>query len=177
MRMQGWVAELGEGVSHFKEGDAVAVYGPWGCGYCHACQQSMENYCENHAALGAFGGGLGLDGGMAEYMLVPSALLVVPLASLNPKKAAPLTDAALTPYHAIKRALPLLHSDSTVVIFGLGGLGHLALQLMRILRRQRLRQVTPILRIFLRRSHGSWTNHCGSLKHTYKSKSRGLCSS
>ena len=129
----GWVAELGEGVSHFKEGDAVGVYGPWGCGYCHACQQSMENYCENHAALGAFGGGLGLDGGMAEYMLVPSARLVVPLASLNPKKAAPLTDAALTPYHAIKRALPLLHSDSTVVIFGLGGLGHMALQLMRIL--------------------------------------------
>ena len=40
----GWVAELGEGVTGFKEGDAVAVYGPWGCGRCHSCQLSMENY-------------------------------------------------------------------------------------------------------------------------------------
>ena len=40
--------------------------------------------------------------------------------------------------------------------------------------RQRQRQVTPIRRIFLRRSHGSWTSHSGSLKHTYKSKSRAL---
>src|SRR5919199_1408565 len=39
----GWVAELGAGVTGFKEGDAVAVYGPWGCGRCHACQLSMEN--------------------------------------------------------------------------------------------------------------------------------------
>jgi len=129
----GWIAELGESVDGFKEGDAVAVYGPWGCGHCHACQQSMENYCENHASLRGFGGGLGFDGDMAEYMLVPSARFIVSLASLDPKKAAPLTDAALTPYHAIKRALPLLHSDSTVVIFGLGGLGHMAVQLMRIL--------------------------------------------
>lgn len=45
----GWVAALGEGVAGFKEGDAVAVYGPWGCGRCHSCQQSMENYCENWA--------------------------------------------------------------------------------------------------------------------------------
>ena len=43
----GWVAELGQGVTGFKEGDAVAVYGPWGCGRCHACERSMENYCEN----------------------------------------------------------------------------------------------------------------------------------
>jgi propanol-preferring alcohol dehydrogenase len=40
--------------------------GPWGCGRCHACQVSMENYCENWEALGGFGGGLGFDGGMRE---------------------------------------------------------------------------------------------------------------
>ena len=79
----GWVAELGEGVAGFKEGDPVAVYGPWGCGHCHACQQSMENYCENWAQIDGFGGGLGLDGGMAEFMLVPSARLLVPLADLE----------------------------------------------------------------------------------------------
>jgi alcohol dehydrogenase, propanol-preferring len=110
----GWVSALGEGATGFKEGDAVAVYGPWGCGRCHACQLSMENYCENWAQMNGFGGGLGLDGGMAEYMLVPSARLLVPLGGLSPAKAAPLSDAALTPYHAIKRALPQLNADSTV---------------------------------------------------------------
>lgn len=129
----GWVAELGQGVTAFKEGDAVAVYGPWGCGRCHACQLSMENYCENWAQVNGFGGGLGLDGGMAEYMLVPSARLLVTLGELSPAKAAPLSDAALTPYHAIKRALPQLDADSTVVVVGVGGLGHMAIQLLRVL--------------------------------------------
>jgi propanol-preferring alcohol dehydrogenase len=129
----GWVSALGEGVAGFKEGDPVAVYGPWGCGRCHACQLSMENYCENWAQMNGFGGGLGLDGGMAEYMLVPSARLLLPLADLNPVKAAPLSDAALTPYHAIKRALPHLNADSTVVVIGVGGLGHMAIQLLRVL--------------------------------------------
>lgn len=129
----GWVAERGAGVTRIKEGDAVAVYGPWGCGHCHACQLSMENYCENWASIDGFGGGLGLDGGMAEYMLVPSARLLVPLGDLSPVKAAPLSDAALTPYHAIKRALPYLNADSTVVVIGVGGLGHMAIQLLRVL--------------------------------------------
>jgi propanol-preferring alcohol dehydrogenase len=129
----GWVAELGAGVTAFKEGDAVAVYGPWGCGRCHACQLSMENYCENWAAIEGFGGGLGLDGGMAEYMLVPAARLLVPLGDLNPAKAAPLSDAALTPYHAVRRALPHLNAESTAVVLGVGGLGHMAIQLLRVL--------------------------------------------
>lgn len=129
----GWVGEVGSGVFGYKEGDAVAIYGPWGCGYCHACQQSMENYCENWMALGAFGGGLGFDGGMADYMLVPSARFLVPLGTLSPVKAAPLSDAALTPYHAIKHALPMLSAEATVVVLGIGGLGHMAVQLLRVL--------------------------------------------
>jgi propanol-preferring alcohol dehydrogenase len=129
----GWVAALGQGVTGFKEGDAVAVYGPWGCGRCHACQLSMENYCENWAQVKGFGGGLGLDGGMADYMVVPSARLLVPLGDLRPAKAAPLSDAALTPYHAIKRALPFLNGESTAVVLGVGGLGHMAIQLLRVL--------------------------------------------
>ena len=129
----GWVAELGGGVTGFQEGDPVAIYGPWGCGRCHACQLSMENYCEHWAEIKGFGGGLGLDGGMAEYMLVPAARLLVPLGDLSPAKAAPLSDAALTPYHAIKRALPHLNAGTTVVVMGVGGLGHMAIQLLRVL--------------------------------------------
>ena len=127
----GWIAALGSGVEGWKEGDAVAVYGPWGCGRCRTCQGSAENYCENHASIPAYGGGLGVDGGMADYMLVPSPRLLVPLSGLDPVDAAPLSDAALTPYHAIKRALPVLTPDVHVVVIGIGGLGHMAVQLLR----------------------------------------------
>lgn len=129
----GWIAGLGEGVGGWKEGDPVAVYGPWGCGRCHTCQTSAENYCENHASIGTMGGGLGSDGGMAEYMLVPSPRLLVPLGTLDPSIAAPLSDAALTPYHAIKAALPILTPDTHVVVIGIGGLGHMAVQILQAL--------------------------------------------
>ena len=69
----GHVAALGAGVTGWAEGDAVAIYGPWGCGRCRACRQSFENYCEHASEIRGAGGGLGLDGGMAEYVLVPNA--------------------------------------------------------------------------------------------------------
>jgi alcohol dehydrogenase, propanol-preferring len=127
----GWIEALGAGVDRWQVGEAVAVYGPWGCGRCRACRLSKENYCERQDEIGANGGGLGLDGGMADYMLVPDARLLVPLGELDPREAAPLTDAALTPYHAISRSLHLLVPGSTVVVIGIGGLGHMALQILR----------------------------------------------
>ncbi|GAM07134.1 NAD(P)-dependent alcohol dehydrogenase [Novosphingobium sp. MBES04] len=127
----GWIEALGQGVTGWKEGDAVAVYGPWGCGSCHHCQTSAENYCENHASLPTFGGGLGSDGGMAEYMIVPDPRLLVPLGDLDPAQAAPLSDAALTPYHAIRAAQAKLTPDATVLVTGIGGLGQMALQILK----------------------------------------------
>ena len=129
----GWVEALGAGVEGLEVGEAVAVYGPWGCGRCRACRRSAENYCERQAEIGAFGGGLGIDGGMAEYMLVPHPRLLLPLGDLDPRDAAPLSDAALTPYHAIKRSLHLLAPGSTAVVIGVGGLGHMAVQILRAL--------------------------------------------
>jgi propanol-preferring alcohol dehydrogenase len=93
----------------------------------------MENYCERQGDIGTAGGGLGLDGGMAARMVVPSARLLVPLGDLDPAEAAPLTDAGLTPYHAIKRSLHLLIPGSTAVAIGAGGLGHMAVQLLKAL--------------------------------------------
>ena len=128
----GWIDSLGVGVTGFEVGQPVAVYGPWGCGICKNCRLSMENYCLNLAKLDAWGGGLGFNGGMATKMLVPSSRLVVPLGDLEPIKAAPLSDAGLTPYHAIKRSLHLLGAGSSVVVIGAGGgLGHMAIQILR----------------------------------------------
>jgi propanol-preferring alcohol dehydrogenase len=127
----GWVDSVGSGVTGLEVGEPVAVYGAWGCGHCYRCRQGMENYCERQAEIGAAGGGLGLDGGMADRILVPSARLLVPLGDLDPVEAAPLTDAGLTPYHAVKRSLPLLVPGSTVAVIGVGGLGHMAVQILR----------------------------------------------
>lgn len=126
----GWVHALGDGVTGVSEGDAVAVYGAWGCGVCPRCAVGMENYCERPSLIG--GGGLGADGGMADYLLVPHARHLVPLpAGLDPVTAAPLTDAGLTPYHAIRRSWPKLTPDATCVMIGVGGLGHIGVQIAR----------------------------------------------
>ena len=113
----GWIDSIGAGVSRFREGDPVAVYGAWGEG----------------GGGGSGGGGLGLDGGMAEYMLVPFERLLIDLPDgLRPIDAAPLTDAALTPYHAIRRSWTKLTPDAFIVIIGVGGLGHIAVQIAKV---------------------------------------------
>jgi alcohol dehydrogenase, propanol-preferring len=129
----GIVAELGEGVQHLTVGDAVAVYGPWGCGRCHQCAQGKENYCVNAAAEGIKPPGLGAPGSMAEYMIVDNARHLVPLGDLDPVKNVSLTDAGLTPYHAIKAALPKLGAGTFAVVIGTGGLGHVGIQILRAL--------------------------------------------
>lgn len=129
----GWIEALGAGVTGWDIGEPVAVYGPWGCGRCRRCVTGVENYCENQVTVGPAGGGLGLDGGMAPYMLVPDPRLLVPLGDLDPVAAAPLTDAGLTPYHAIKRSLDQLVPGSTAVVIGAGGLGHMAVQILSAL--------------------------------------------
>lgn len=128
----GIVHELGEGVdTALKVGDAVAVYGPWGCGYCHNCSQGRENYCTNAASLGIRPPGLGSQGSMAEYMLVDDPRHLVPLGDLDPIKNVSLTDAGLTPYHAIKRSLPKLGAGTHAVVIGTGGLGHVGIQILK----------------------------------------------
>ncbi len=129
----GWVHALGAGVTSLEVGQPVAVYGPWGCGACTRCRLGMENYCLDpaNAPAPSGGGGLGLDGGMADLMLVPDARHLVPLPEgLEPAVAAPLTDAGLTPYHAVRRSLAKLTPGSTAVVIGVGGLGHLGVQIL-----------------------------------------------
>ena len=126
----GWVEAVGAGVTGLELGTPVAVYGPWGCGRCRRCRLGMENYCEHQAEMAAASCGLGADGGMAHHMLVPQSRWVVPLGDLDPVMAAPLTDAGLTPYHAIARSRDLLVPGSTTLVIGAGGLGHMAVQIL-----------------------------------------------
>jgi alcohol dehydrogenase, propanol-preferring len=128
----GWVEAMGPGTTGFTPGDPVIVYGPWGCGLCMNCRQGMENYCQ--ASGKPSPGGLGgTDGGMAEYLLVPATRYLIPLGSLDPREVAPLTDAGLTSYHAVKRSVHLLGPGSTAVVIGAGGLGQMAIQVLRAL--------------------------------------------
>ena len=128
----GWVEKMGPGATGFALGDPVVVYGPWGCGLCMNCRQGMENYCQAPGKPSP--GGLGsADGGMAEYLLVPSTRYLIPLGDLDPREAAPLTDAGLTSYHAVKRSIHLLGPGSTAVVIGAGGLGQMAIQVIRAL--------------------------------------------
>jgi propanol-preferring alcohol dehydrogenase len=127
----GWVEKMGPGATGFAKGDPVIVYGPWGCGLCMNCRVGRENYCQNPGDIKA--GGLGSNGGMANYYLVPSTRFLIPLGNLDPREAAPLSDAALTSYHAIKRSLHLLGAGSTAVVIGAGGLGQMAIQCLNAL--------------------------------------------
>jgi alcohol dehydrogenase, propanol-preferring len=133
----GNVAGLGPGAEGVDVGESVIVYGPWGCGRCARCSLGEEHLCEGRGLRGS-GSGLGRDGGLADYMIVPSPRLMVPLGDLDPVAAAPLADAALTPYHAIRRALPSLPADGAAVVIGVGGLGHVAVQILRALTSWRI---------------------------------------
>jgi propanol-preferring alcohol dehydrogenase len=128
----GWVEKMGPGATGFAPGDPVIVYGPWGCGLCMNCRLGMENYCETPGKPSPGGLG-GTDGGMAEYLLVPSTRYLIPLGNLDPREVAPLTDAGLTSYHAVKRSVQLLGPGSTAVVIGAGGLGQMAIQVLRAL--------------------------------------------
>jgi len=129
----GWVAAVGPDVRGLALGTAVAVYGHWGCGSCPRCLTGLENHCHGRRTQPASGGGVGRDGGMAELMLVPHPRLLLPLDGLTPVEAAPLTDAGLTAYHAVVRSRHLLTEEAVVLVIGVGGLGHLALQVLRAL--------------------------------------------
>jgi propanol-preferring alcohol dehydrogenase len=128
----GWIEAMGPETTGFAPGDAVIVYGPWGCGLCVNCRQGMENYCQAQGRPSPGGLG-GIDGGMAEYLLVPSTRYLIPLGDLDPREAAPLSDAGLTSYHAVKRSVHLLGPGSTVAVIGAGGLGQMAIQVLKAL--------------------------------------------
>jgi|KBSMisStandDraft_5_1062788.scaffolds.fasta_scaffold115981_2 propanol-preferring alcohol dehydrogenase len=151
----GWIEELGSGVTKFKRGDAVAVDPSWAsCGRCHMCRSGEENHCLYQKSIRA--PGVGYDGGHAPYVLVPEARFLVPIGNLDPIEAAPLTDAGITTYSAIKPALPGIWPGSTAVVIGVGGLGLYAVQFLRQLTSARIIAVdSSEARLKLAREYGA----------------------
>jgi len=130
----GWVQEVGEGVTNVAVGDTVILHPQPSCGLCLACRAGRDMQCEN-----AFFPGLdGHDGGMAEYMRTTARACVALDPSTNPADVAALADAGITAYHAVRKALPLLHPGTTAVVQGAGGLGHIGIQCLRALSGTRI---------------------------------------
>lgn len=122
----GIVEQLGDGVTTRTIGQRVAM--PWlgyACGECRYCVDGRENLCESQ-----YNNGYAVDGGYAEYMLADARFAVPVPEGITALDAAPLTCAGVTTYAAIKNAH--VTPGETVAIFGVGGLGHLAVQYARL---------------------------------------------
>ena len=121
----GIVDSLGEQAEGFNNNDKVLVY-PWiGEGLCPACRIGEENLCDKPRSLGVY-----MDGGYAEYVLVPDYKYLVKISDgMDIDASATLSCSALTAYGAVKNAN--LKPDDNVVIVGAGGLGLMAIQLAK----------------------------------------------
>lgn len=155
----GWVEEIGDLVpkEFLQKGDLVAVFGGWGCGICIYCKDGNEQLCPYPQWPGIM-----RNGGFAEYILIDSYRFLVKVEveeeeemqekkndrskgglqnkeeverreTLKIESIAPLTDAGLTPYRAIKNIRNLLGPGKTVGIVGIGGLGYYGVQYAKIL--------------------------------------------
>jgi propanol-preferring alcohol dehydrogenase len=127
----GSIAELGPGVAGRSVGENVIAFASPGCGHCQECVRGNENYCVS----GFVAPGVQRDGGLAEYVVV-SARAVAPIGSLDVTQAAPLADAGMTAYHAVRLARDALRPGGTAVVVGVGGLGHIAVQVLHDLGSQ-----------------------------------------
>jgi D-arabinose 1-dehydrogenase-like Zn-dependent alcohol dehydrogenase len=128
----GVIEAAGESAEGADIGREVAVY-PWiGCGQCAACRAGEENMCSAHHHLG-----VAVDGGFANYVMVPHPRYLIDHAPLPASFAGPLMCSGLTAYSALKR-LGSHAERGPVLLVGLGGVGMMGLALARTLFRQPL---------------------------------------
>jgi alcohol dehydrogenase, propanol-preferring len=121
----GRVVEKGANVREVQIGDLVGVpWIYWTCGECEFCREGNENLCVKQKITGVT-----VDGGFAEFVKAPASHVLKIPEGLSAIEAAPLFCAGVTVYRALKRAR--ISPGQRVAIFGIGGLGHLAVQIGR----------------------------------------------
>ena len=135
----GWVEAVGAGVTHLTVGDPVIVHPAVTCGACDACRRGADMHC----ATWRFPGVDGWPGGYAELMRTSARALVKLAPEASPATLAPFADAGLTAMHAIRRLTPFAGVGTTVVCLGSGGVGQIAVQLLKILTPARVVVVEP----------------------------------
>ena len=124
----GWVEAVGDAVTTVRAGDPVVAHPLISDGVCPACRSGNTMYCRN----GRFPG-IAQDGGFAEYLLTSERSLIKLPPELQPRDIAPHADAGITAYHAVKKAAPNLYPGTRVAVIGIGGLGHIGIQVLRLL--------------------------------------------
>jgi alcohol dehydrogenase, propanol-preferring len=126
----GVVSSVGEGVSDLKIGDRVGVpWLHWTCGDCEYCRAGRETLCNKQKITGCT-----VDGGFAEYVKAPASHAARLPDALSAEAAAPLLCAGLTVYKALKNSG--IAKGERLAVFGVGGLGHLAVQIARAMGAQ-----------------------------------------
>jgi propanol-preferring alcohol dehydrogenase len=122
----GIVAAVGRGVTNLSEGNRVAIpWLGWACGACEYCASGWETLCLQQKNTG-----YSVDGGYADYVLAEANFVGRVPDGIDPLEAAPLTCAGVTTYKAVK--VSGARSSDLVAVFGIGGLGHMAMQYAQI---------------------------------------------
>jgi alcohol dehydrogenase, propanol-preferring len=121
----GRVVERGMSVHDLEVGDRVGIpWVYWTCGECEFCREGNENLCTRQKITGVT-----VDGGYAEYVKAPASHATRIPEKLSCVEAAPLFCAGVTAYRALKHAK--IQPGQRLAVFGVGGLGHLAVQIGR----------------------------------------------
>jgi propanol-preferring alcohol dehydrogenase len=121
----GRIIEKGAAVREFQIGDRVGVpWIHWTCGECEFCREGNETLCVKQKITGVT-----VDGGFAEFVRAPASHVVKIPGALSAVDAAPLFCAGVTVYRALKKAR--ISAGQRLAIFGIGGLGHVAVQMGR----------------------------------------------
>jgi len=125
----GRVVERGASVQNIQEsievGDRVGIpWVQWTCGQCEFCREGNENLCARQRITGVM-----VDGGYAEYAKAPASHVVKIPDTLSAEQAAPLLCAGVTVHRALKQAK--IRAGQRLAVFGVGGLGHIAIQIGR----------------------------------------------
>ena len=121
----GRVVERGAAVQNVRVGERVGVpWVQWTCGQCEFCREGNENLCVQQRITGVM-----MDGGYAEYAKAPASHVVKIPDTLPSEQAAPLLCAGVTVHRALKQAK--IRAGQRLAVFGVGGLGHIAVQIGR----------------------------------------------